>query len=148
MSECLSITVLYVFEYGIIFTVFWWSKDIFVNHLIIIIKSEVSIFPTVVIFFPVVVSMPEVAVHTVISYQLIHIDPRKTVICSSYCSYCILRCLRIISMHCGLKVVLACTLRYVKSWLGRLIIRRAGLLWSQQDFEWWWSVPLSSASLY
>ena len=29
-----------------------------------------------------------------------------------------------------------------------LIVRRAGLLWSQQDFEWWWSVPLSSASLY
>ena len=22
------------------------------------------------------------------------------------------------------------------------IVRRAGLLWSQQDFEWWWSVPL------
>ena len=29
-----------------------------------------------------------------------------------------------------------------------LIVRRAGLLWSQQDFEWWWSVLLSSASLY
>ena len=29
-----------------------------------------------------------------------------------------------------------------------IIVRRAGLLWSQQDFEWWWSVPLSSASLY
>ena len=29
-----------------------------------------------------------------------------------------------------------------------VIVRRAGLLWSQQDFEWWWSVPLSSASLY
>ena len=28
------------------------------------------------------------------------------------------------------------------------IVRRAGLLWSQQDFEWWWSVPLSSATLY
>ena len=25
---------------------------------------------------------------------------------------------------------------------GRLIVRRAGLLWSQQDFEWRWSVPL------
>ena len=24
----------------------------------------------------------------------------------------------------------------------RLIVRRAGLLWSQQDFEWRWSVPL------
>ena len=31
---------------------------------------------------------------------------------------------------------------------GWLIVRRAGLLWLQQDFEWWWSVPLSSASLY
>ena len=30
----------------------------------------------------------------------------------------------------------------------RLIVRRAGLFWSQQDFEWWWSVPLSSASPY
>ena len=30
----------------------------------------------------------------------------------------------------------------------RLFVRRAGLLWSQQDFEWLWSVPLSSASLY
>ena len=29
-----------------------------------------------------------------------------------------------------------------------LFVRRAGLLWSQQDFEWLWSVPLSSASLY
>ena len=29
-----------------------------------------------------------------------------------------------------------------------MIVRRAGLIWSQQDFEWWWSVPLSSASLY
>ena len=29
-----------------------------------------------------------------------------------------------------------------------LFVRRAGLIWSQQDFEWWWSVPLSSASLY
>ena len=29
-----------------------------------------------------------------------------------------------------------------------IIVRRAGLIWSQQDFEWWWSVPLSSASLY
>ena len=25
---------------------------------------------------------------------------------------------------------------------GQLIVRRAGLLWSQQDFEWRWSVPL------
>ena len=25
---------------------------------------------------------------------------------------------------------------------GRLIVRRAGLLWSQRDFEWRWSVPL------
>ena len=23
-----------------------------------------------------------------------------------------------------------------------VIVRRAGLIWSQQDFEWWWSVPL------
>ena len=29
-----------------------------------------------------------------------------------------------------------------------VIVRHAGLLWSQQDFEWLWSVPLSSASLY
>ena len=31
------------------------------------------------------------------------------------------------------------------SWHGdhsKLIVRRAGLLWSQQDFEWRWSVPL------
>ena len=26
--------------------------------------------------------------------------------------------------------------------MGCLIVRRAGLLWSQQDFEWRWSVPL------
>ena len=24
----------------------------------------------------------------------------------------------------------------------QFIVRRAGLLWSQRDFEWWWSVPL------
>ena len=29
-----------------------------------------------------------------------------------------------------------------------VVVRCAGLIWSQQDFEWWWSVPLSSASLY
>ena len=29
-----------------------------------------------------------------------------------------------------------------------IFVRRAGLMRSQQDFEWWWSVPLSSASLY
>ena len=29
-----------------------------------------------------------------------------------------------------------------------VIVRRAGLIWWQQDFEWWWSVPLSSASLH
>ena len=27
-------------------------------------------------------------------------------------------------------------------WQGTIIVRRAGLLWSQQDFEWRWSVPL------
>ena len=27
-------------------------------------------------------------------------------------------------------------------WEGCIIVRRAGLLWSQQDFEWRWSVPL------
>ena len=31
------------------------------------------------------------------------------------------------------------------SWV--FIVRHAGLIWSQQDFEWWWSVPLSSASV-
>ena len=28
------------------------------------------------------------------------------------------------------------------NWSTLLIVRRAGLLWSQQDFEWRWSVPL------
>ena len=38
---------------------------------------------------------------------------------------------------------------YSSSWIHFIfIVRRAGLLWSQQDFEWLWSVPLSSASLY
>ena len=32
--------------------------------------------------------------------------------------------------------------------IGCIIVRRAGLMRLQQDFEWWWSVPLSSASLY
>ena len=36
---------------------------------------------------------------------------------------------------------------FAKVWTHSFIVRRAGLLWSQQDFEWWWSVPLSSASL-
>ena len=27
-------------------------------------------------------------------------------------------------------------------WMSTVIVRRAGLLWSQQDFEWRWSVPL------
>ena len=29
-----------------------------------------------------------------------------------------------------------------KLWTTFLIVRRAGLLWSQQDFEWRWSVPV------
>ena len=32
--------------------------------------------------------------------------------------------------------------RSVNSMTCRIIVRRAGLLWSQQDFEWRWSVPL------
>ena len=41
--------------------------------------------------------------------------------------------------------------RIPELWFGSwnmFIVRRAGLLWWQQDFEWLWSVPLSSASLY
>ena len=34
-------------------------------------------------------------------------------------------------------------IRYVN-----VIVRRAGLPWSQQDLGWLWSVPLSSAPLY
>ena len=59
-----------------------------------------------------------------------------------------------------------CTVEYMRYWLSikpigykegipisteigkKVIVRRAGLLWSQQDFEWLWSVPLSSALLY
>ena len=44
-----------------------------------------------------------------------------------------------------------CPFPWVSLWhlmLLCLIVRRAGLMRSQQDFEWWWSVPLSSASLY
>ena len=40
-----------------------------------------------------------------------------------------------------------CVLFYCSCW-AFVFVRRAGLLWSQQDFEWLWSVPLSSASLY
>ena len=32
-------------------------------------------------------------------------------------------------------------MRYMEG-VGLLLVRRAGLLWSQQDFEWRWSVPL------
>ena len=39
-------------------------------------------------------------------------------------------------------------LKTVNHYACALIVRRAGLLWSQQDFEWLWSVPLSSASPY
>ena len=31
---------------------------------------------------------------------------------------------------------------YHEIWILLIIVRRAGLLWSQQDFEWRWSVPL------
>ena len=34
------------------------------------------------------------------------------------------------------------TLTYYKIWILLIIVRRAGLLWSQRDFEWRWSVPL------
>ena len=41
-----------------------------------------------------------------------------------------------------------CLLSSAECWMNcytelcRVIVRRAGLLWSQQDFEWRWSVPL------
>ena len=38
--------------------------------------------------------------------------------------------------------------KYLWSSLPSVIVRHAGLMRSQQDFEWWWSVPLSSALLY
>ena len=40
--------------------------------------------------------------------------------------------------------VMACCLMAPSHYLNQcwLIVRRAGLLWSQQDFEWRWSVPL------
>ena len=34
------------------------------------------------------------------------------------------------------------TIRLLSVWWLLVIVRRAGLLWSQQDFEWRWSVPL------
>ena len=40
--------------------------------------------------------------------------------------------------HYDATVIIAC----VNGIILRLIVRRAGLLWSQQDFEWRWSVPL------
>ena len=36
----------------------------------------------------------------------------------------------------------ATTIGTSMSWVTCFIVRRAGLLWSQQDFEWRWSVPL------
>ena len=35
-----------------------------------------------------------------------------------------------------------CSHQCVGQWPSTFIVRRAGLLWSQQDFEWRWSVPL------
>ena len=35
-----------------------------------------------------------------------------------------------------------CVAVYIAGRRTRLVVRRAGLLWSQQDFEWRWSVPL------
>ena len=32
--------------------------------------------------------------------------------------------------------------REIQAYLSSVVVRRAGLLWSQQDFEWRWSVPL------
>ena len=31
---------------------------------------------------------------------------------------------------------------YLERLFSKIVVRRAGLLWSQQDFEWRWSVPL------
>ena len=40
------------------------------------------------------------------------------------------------------RVLLFCFMLYCTFRLIFVIVRRAGLLWSHQDFEWWWSVPL------
>ena len=40
----------------------------------------------------------------------------------------------------GTYVLATITWELPRGWL--IIVRRAGLLWSQQDFEWRWSVPL------
>ena len=39
-------------------------------------------------------------------------------------------------------ILIQLSLRFVPNVSGVIIVRRAGLLWSQRDFEWRWSVPL------
>ena len=65
-----------------------------------------------------------------------------------------IQCRRLKNTHIVFSV---CSIRYVQCFVVLcfvllcfvvVVVRRAGLLWSQQDFEWLWSVPLSSASLY
>ena len=76
---------------------------------------------------------------------------RKTIysVLLIYCSHCALHNLwktshsSSIRARYGMSVICGC----ISDWRF-IIVRRAGLIWSQQDFEWWWSVPLSSASLY
>ena len=41
--------------------------------------------------------------------------------------------------HCDVTLMYTAAAEYTRS---LIIVRRAGLLWSQQDFEWRWSVPL------
>ena len=53
--------------------------------------------------------------------------------------------LHIFVCYHGLYLCTVKTCAIKTSWYGtafHIIVRRAGLLWSQQDFEWRWSVPL------
>ena len=56
--------------------------------------------------------------------------------------YSVMTALHIVVINWKCRVITVLTLSLLSPLYVFLIVRRAGLLWSQQDFEWRWSVPL------
>ena len=121
---------LYVFNWPISVLGDW--KDISIAHVIIIIKSEVSTFPIVIKFFRGCVPEMFVTSYSVTHYIYVPGKPGNL--------FSLLLCSLWWVQIFG--YVLACWSYSFVCTVHHLIVRRAGLLWSQQDFEWRWSVPL------
>ena len=67
---------------------------------------------------------------------------RGALIFSLICAWTKACCVEIWQVMLCVLIVIIFFMSLQPIWTSVVIVRRAGLLWSQQDFEWRWSVPL------